>query len=286
VTETVLWLGRACVGLALVASLSMGALLFGSREAGGLALVERYVAALDGRLRFLRATITGSALFSRQILAAGLVVLLALFLGRWLLLFFVFVVALGPPVFLDRRRAQRVTKIEQQIETWLVALANSLKASPSLGEAIASTTTLVGAPMSEEIDILTKEYDLGTPLDRALDNLAERVGSRTLAGAVLALNVARKSGGNLPDMLTTAAAALRELARLEGVVRSKTAEGKAQTFVIGAIPIPMVLGIHWLDPDFFAPLEKSFVGNLIVGAALVLWAVAILCARKIVAIDV
>jgi Flp pilus assembly protein TadB len=48
----------------------------------------------------------------------------------------------------------------------------------------------------------------------------------------------------------------------------------------------MVLGIHWLDPNFFTPLEKSFTGNAIVVIACALWAIAILCARKIVAIDV
>ena len=142
------------------------------------------------------------------------------------------------------------------------------------------------APMSEEIDLLVKEYELGTPLDRALDNLTTRVSSSTLSGAVLALKVARKTGGNLPEMLESAAAAQRELARLVGVVRTKTAEGKAQAFVIGLIPAPLVLGVHAMDPHFFAPLAQSFLGNLVVAGATALWAVAILMARKILAVDV
>jgi tight adherence protein B len=165
-------------------------------------------------------------------------------------------------------------------------VANALMASPSLGEAIASTTTLVPSPISEEVDVLVKEYELGTPLDRALDNLAARISSQTLSGTVLALKVARKSGGNLPEMLENAAGALRELARLEGVVRTKTAEGKAQAFVIGLIPIPMVGGIHLMAPRFFEPLASTFLGNLIVVGAAAMWATAILLARKILAVDV
>ena len=281
-SASLFWLGRAALGLGLCAIFTVGRVAWD----GGIVLLRRYVASLDGRLRFLRSKVHARTVLALQCLAGALIVLYATLLSRWFALCLLPIVALAPSISLERQRALRVSKIEQQIETWLGAIANALKASSSLGEAIASSTSLVGPPMSEEVDFLTKEYELGTPLDRALENLSDRIQSKTLSGAVLALNVARKSGGNLPEMLTNAAAALRELARLEGVVRSKTAEGKAQTFVIGAIPVPMVLGIHWLDPGFFAPLEESLAGNAIVGGALVLWLIAILWARKIVAIDV
>jgi tight adherence protein B len=195
-------------------------------------------------------------------------------------------IVMGPTVYLDRLAATRVTNVEAQIEPWLVAIANALKASPSLGEAIASTATLVSAPMSEEVDLMVKEYELGTALDVALDQMAKRIGSKTLTGAVLALQVARNSGGNLPEMLENAAIALRELARLEGVVRTKTAEGKAQAFVIGMIPVPMVLLIHSIDKHFFDPLVNTFTGHLIIGGAVTLWALAILLSSKILAVDV
>jgi len=146
--------------------------------------------------------------------------------------------------------------------------------------------SLLPAPMSEEVDLMVKEYELGTALDRALEQFAQRFCSRTLSGAVLALQVARNSGGNLPETLENAAAALRELARLEGVVRTKTAEGKAQAFVIGAIPVPMVVGIYYLDNHFFDSLYASFTGQLVIGAAALLWIGAVLLSMKILAVDI
>jgi tight adherence protein B len=140
--------------------------------------------------------------------------------------------------------------------------------------------------MCEEVDVVVKEYELGTPLDRALDNFAQRIPSKTLAGTTLALKVARRSGGNLPEMLESAAVALRELARLEGVVRTKTAEGKAQAFVIGAIPVPLILLVKWSDPHFFDPLVSSFTGHLVIAGAVVLWGLAIALARKILQVDI
>jgi tight adherence protein B len=187
---------------------------------------------------------------------------------------------------LNKASEQRISRIDEQIEPWLNAVANALKASPSLGDALSSTVTLVPNPISQELDVLVKEYELGTPLDDALENLRSRINSRTLAGTVTALKIARRSGGNLTEMLETAAASLREFARLEGVVRTKTAEGKAQAFVIGLIPIPMVWGIHSMDARFFEPLVHSFFGQLIIAGAIVLWITAIVAARKILDVDV
>ena len=279
-------MGRA-TAFALTAAILAGIVaLFGTPEAAGRAKLRAYRNWVDRRLRFIRASTSAERVVAMQAIAAALALVGAVAFREWLCLLAVPFVALVPWLVLEQRAARRVTLVEEQIEPWLNAVANALKASPSLGEAIASTTTLVPTPISEEIDVLVKEYELGTPLDRALDNLATRISSQTLSGTVLALKVARKSGGNLPEMLENAASALRELARLEGVVRTKTAEGKAQAFVIGVIPVPMVGGIHLMDPHFFEPLASTFLGNLIVVGAAAMWATAILLARKILAVDV
>jgi tight adherence protein B len=139
--------------------------------------------------------------------------------------------------------------------------------------------------MSEEVDILVKEYELGTPLDVALDNMATRINSNTLSSTILALKVARRSGGNLPEMLSSASASLREMSRLEGVLRTKTAEGKAQAFVIGILPIPMVGLFHVIDPAFFQPLFDNFIGHMVIAVSVFIWALAIFSAKKILAVD-
>lgn len=280
------WLGRA-TAFAITSALLIGTwTLFATPEGVGRVKLRAYCNWLDSRLRFIRATTSGRRVVVVQTIIGALALMGAIALGQWVPLLAIPIIALVPWLALEQRAVRRVTLVEEQIEPWLNAVANALKASPSLGEAIASTTTLVPTPISEEVDVLVKEYELGTPLDRALDNLAARISSQTLSGTVLALKVARKSGGNLPEMLENAAAALRELARLEGVVRTKTAEGKAQAFVIGLIPFPMVGGIYLMDPHFFEPLASTFLGNLIVVGAAAMWAAAILLARKILAVDV
>jgi tight adherence protein B len=285
-TDDAFWLGRVGLACLVVAVSAACVILFGDAPSPGRAAAARYLGWLDRKLRFLRVRISPVQVLGGQVALALLFTLVAVLLRSWVWLVALPAIALLPQAFLERRAAERTNKVEEQLEPWLVAIANALKASPSLGEAIASSTSVVAAPMSEEVESLVKEYELGTPLDRALDNFAERISTRTVQGTVLALKVARRSGGDYSTMLENAAAALRELARLEGVVRTKTAEGKAQAFVIALIPAPMVIGIHAADPGFFAPLAATFVGNVIVGAALLLWLSAILLARKVLAVDV
>ena len=78
---------------------------------------------------------------------------------------------------------------------------------------------------------------------------------------------------------------LREMERLEGILRTKTAEGKAQTVVIALMPVALVGTMHAMMPGYFAPLETTAVGNMIVVAAVGLWIGAIFVARQILAVD-
>ena len=107
-----------------------------------------------------------------------------------------------------------------------------------------------------------------------------------MSGALATLLVARQTGGDLPAILEQSAATLREMARLEGVVRTKTAEGKAQAYVLGAIPFVLIVAIHLVDEHWLPPLFEKPLGLMILAVATTLWVAAILLARRILTVDV
>lgn len=192
----------------------------------------------------------------------------------------------GPKLWLIDARNKRQTKIETQMDTFLLALANALKASPSLGDALGTCAILMRTPIREELELTVKENQLGIPLDTALLNMATRVNSRAFAGALSTVLIGRQTGGDLPKILETSAATLREMARLEGVVRSKTAEGRAQAWVLGAIP-PLLVGVlKWIDPNWLQPLTTTFIGGIIIAVAVAFWVAAVFAARRILAVDI
>jgi tight adherence protein B len=245
---------------------------------------RKYEAKLTAQLKLMHSDTTARRFVTGQ--AAGLGVAIALLLWKPFLGAIALVCVPLANVMLTRAQATRVSKIEEQLDGWVTALANALKATPAIGEAIASTVRIVEPPIRQELDLAMKEYQLGTPLDGALVTMADRIGSRTVRTVVTTLIVARTSGGNLPQTLETSAASLREMARLEGVVRTKTAEGKAQAYVISAIPFPVYFGLRAIQPELYRVLETTNFGNFLFFIAGCLWLSAALLARKILAVDI
>ena len=244
-------------------------------------LLGRYARSLGRQTSFLLCRY-GAWQIIRAQLGALLVALGLLAVTRQaMFLAFALAVAVGPPVLLRKRRAARIALLERQLDSWLLMLANALKATPSVGDAIASTVSLVPKPFGEELDLLIKEVQLGTPLDRALDALSLRINSEVISSAIATLLVARQTGGDLPGTLERAAAALRESARLEGVLRTKTAEGRGQVLVLASIPFLLCFIIAWLDPSWFDPMLDSDVGKTSLGACAVTWSLAALWAHQI-----
>jgi tight adherence protein B len=100
-----------------------------------------------------------------------------------------------------------------------------------------------------------------------------------------AILITRQVGGHLPEVLETLAASLREMARLAGVLRTKTAEGRIQFLVVSLVPPVLVLFFGKLRPGHFEPLFASHTGLVICVIAALLWAGSVLLARKVLAVQ-
>jgi len=280
------WLGYGGIALLVLGLTVVGTLVLLNPQSGPRRAFRDYEATLERELRFLLFRTTGARVARAQLgVFLGLLVGAAL-LEDVLLLVVAIPVAVMPLVWLQSKHAQRVIVIEMQLDSWLQLLANSLKATPSLGEGIASSAKLMRAPLGEELDLVLKELALGTPLDQAVMNMSTRVGSRPVSGALATILVGRQTGGDLTRILEESAATLREMARLEGVVRTKTAEGKSQAYVLGGIPFVLLGALYMVDPYWLQPLTETTMGYVIIAVATSLWLAAIILARKILAVDV
>jgi len=183
-------------------------------------------------------------------------------------------------------RRKRLQEIEKQLDGFLLALANALKAIPSVGAAFNSVVPILLSPIKDEVDLATKEMKVGSSLDQALLHMAARIGSRQVDSALSAVLIGRQVGGNLGRVLETTAASIREMARLDGVLKTKTAEGKMQLIVIAVMPFALVLGLSYSSPGFFDPLQKTVSGYMLTAGAAICWITALVWARKILAVDI
>lgn len=246
----------------------------------------RYIANLERKLRSMFIWTPAKYVAYGQIAAVfGLMVFhLTIELPLWYV--FVALVLAAPYVYIERMRRKRVEAIEDQLDGFLTALANALKSIPSISTAFVSIQPIMRAPLRDEVELAMKEMRVGSTLDQALLNMAGRVGSRQLDSALSAIVIGRQIGGNLPTILETTAETLREMSRLEGVVKTKTAEGKAQLWVLAVFPVLMIVALDSVSAGYFAPLSQSIAGYIISFFAGAFWLASLLVARKVLSVDV
>jgi tight adherence protein B len=280
------WIAYAAIALVAFGGAATLVLMAVTPDSALRVMLGRYQAAIDRELRFLLLKTTGARILKIQIAVVSVLLVTSFLLEDAFIVLLVPFVAIVPLIVLRRRRDKRVVTIELQLDGWLMVLSNALKAAPSLGEALATSASLSRAPMAEEIDLVLKEVRLGSPIDKALLVMAARVNSRTLWGAVATLLVSRQTGGDVSRILEESADALREMSRLEGVVKAKTADGRMQAYVLAGMPFALLAAIHFIDPTWLDALGGSALGYLIIGAAGALWILGFLSARKILAVDV
>jgi tight adherence protein B len=195
--------------------------------------------------------------------------------------------AIAAPYLAARQaKARRRQRLGEQLGNTLIALANALTTTPNLGEALRSLLLHIDPPMRDEISKALAETDLGQPLDRALTEMAQRLEVPGLETAISAALLGQRTGGDLPAILRRIAAALQEMERLQGVVRTKTAEGRNQAWVMGAMPILLVVALEKIDPEWLAPLWNDPLGWIILGLAGLFELSAIFLIRRITAVDI
>ncbi len=248
-------------------------------------VLGRYEERLERHTTFLLVPKSGSQIARLQLILCSVLVGLFLISKSGALALLAILTAILPPIVLSKRHLVRINQLERQLDTWLLMLANSLKATPSVAEAIASTVLLVPRPFFEEVDLLVKEMRLGAPLHRAVTAMARRINSTVISGALATIVVASQTGGNLSQTLEQSSASLRESARLDGVLRTKTAEGRGQVLVLASMPFLLCTVIGWLDPSWFDPVLDHRYGRAIVAVCVGLWVTASSWAYRIVRVD-
>ena len=191
-----------------------------------------------------------------------------------------------PVAWLERQEHKRKKDLEEQLDTTLQSLANTILVTQNLEDAFATIAQHFDPPIGQEADVLVKQVRLGTPMDEALRDMAVRCHSRNMDAIVTALTVGRQTGGELPKVLETTAGVLRETMRVEGVMEAKTSEGKAQGVVMSLLPFVFGGALQVIDPEWMEPLFHDPIGWGVLTFACLLEVIGVIMVRKLSTIDV
>jgi tight adherence protein B len=195
--------------------------------------------------------------------------------------------ALSAPRFIVRiLKQRRLIRFNQQLVEALMTMSNALKAGFSIIQAFESVVKEEQNPIAQEFGLFLRQTRIGVRFDDALREMEERVGSDDLTLTIRAIETARQTGGNLTEVFERIAATIRERVRIEGRIRSLTAQGRLQAVVVGAVPLLLLFAMTMLDPKMMIGFMTSGVGISLLVFAGILEIVGALVIRKIVQINV
>lgn len=183
-------------------------------------------------------------------------------------------------------KIRRLERFNNQLVDALTSMSNALKAGFSIQQAFETIVTEGTNPIAQEFAMFLQQLRVGVRFEDALADLNRRVGSEDLSLMIQAIEIARQTGGNLTEVFDRISGTIRERRRIEGKIKSLTAQGKIQGRVVGAMPFILGLMLYMLDPGMMVSFVRSYVGMFILGLILIMQFCGSLIIRKIVNIDV
>jgi tight adherence protein B len=133
---------------------------------------------------------------------------------------------------------------------------------------------------------MLREQRLGVTMEQCLNNLSRRVPTQTTVLVVSAMRIASETGGGLAETLERTSHTIRSRLQMEGKIEALTAQGKMQAWVVGSLPILLMLVLNQMEPDSMAMLWHSRIGWATLAVIAFLEGMGVYLIRKITAIDV
>jgi tight adherence protein B len=138
-----------------------------------------------------------------------------------------------PPIEVQERAADAVG-----------ALAAAVRSGASLAQAIRYASEEAAPPIKDELAQVVTDLDTGVALDDALASWADRRRSADTDLLVGALELHRRSGGDLPAVLDQVVTTIRDRVSIAREVRSLTAQARLSAWILGLLPIGF-FGFLW-----------------------------------------
>ncbi len=203
--------------------------------------------------------------------APGAISLLAMVVG-----------GVAPVFWVSAKARTRIKAFDNQLPDLLITIAASLKAGHSFRHAIQAVVDEGAEPAAKEFRRVLNETRLGRPMDDALGEMAERIGSKNLTFVLNAVSIQRQIGGSLAGLFEMVAETVRQRQQFARKIRGLTAMGRMSAYVLVGLPVVLGLALTALNPAYMQPLWHSPTGHELLGAGLSMLAAGALILKKIV----
>jgi tight adherence protein B len=205
-------------------------------------------------------------------------------IGAALPLVLVLVVIAGsiPYAIVWMKMRKRLRAFEDQLPDMLITIAASLKAGHSFKQGLQAVVDEGHPPANAEVKRVLMNASLGRPMDDALAEMADRVGSANFEFAITAVTIQRQVGGSLASLFDMVADTVRQRQQFARKIRALTAMGRMSAYTLIAVPFFIAGAVTVLNRSYMRPLYFTTPGRFLCALGLVMMGLGSLVLKKIV----
>jgi tight adherence protein B len=187
-----------------------------------------------------------------------------------------------PYGFVWLRVRRRLAAFEAQLPDLLSTMAASLKAGHSFKQGLKAAMEEGQEPASGEFRRVLTQSSLGRPMDEALKEMSDRLGSANFEFVITAVTIQRQVGGSLAQLFDMVADTVRQRQQFVRKVRSLTAMGRMSAYVLVGLPFFLAGVLTLLNTTYMSPLWHTGTGRALVVFGMLSIGIGSLMLRKIV----
>jgi putative membrane protein len=165
-------------------------------------------------------------------------------------------------------------------------LSNGTSAGMSVERSLILAAHEMSEPASVELKRTTSQLALGWSLDGALSELARRMPSRELNVLVRTIIIQSTAGGALASALHDIALALEDRKQLHREVRTAIIGSAFSAYLVPLIGLAAIIFMNIMKPGVLDDMASSFIGRLILLAALICFGLGALLMKLVSRVEV
>lgn len=186
-----------------------------------------------------------------------------------------------------KRKWQFMIEFKDAMDAFVSALVAGYSFENAISETYHDLLMLYGKEtiMTEELKDIRQKLSLQRPLDELWLELGRRSGTEDVITFAQIYTTARKSGGNLIQVMRRTAANIGEKMEIQREIQTMIAGKKMEATLMMVIPLLILVYMKVFSPGFLDPLYQGILGRLIMTGALLLYVFAVWWSRKIMSCE-
>jgi tight adherence protein B len=185
-------------------------------------------------------------------------------------------------MFFNRIENKRRSSLLWQFPDALAMIVRSIRVGVPVIDAIRNVSVTAPNPTAGEFARMVDQISMGTPLDEAITDLAERTGLSEYRFFATSLSLQNQTGGTLSETLENLADVIRKRAALKARGLAMTAEARTSSAILALLPVLTGIMLYFLNPSYIMLLFSDPTGKMFFSAAVISLALGMLCIRAII----